>query len=111
MNEPNKVLKINTALSNKPFFVNVTHLENPSLDTILTEAVSSLKAQGKPLEADQLAQLAEHHQMYNGNKVHTKGTLFNELARVSQNMGDQTVEMAELNLITAHAGGSSILNW
>jgi len=105
MKELNKVIQINTALSNKPFFINVSNLDNPSIDTVINEAVSSLEAQGRPLEAQQLTQLYESHQLYNGNQTRAKGDLFTDLATVRKTVGEQDVEIAELTLMTSHAGG------
>ena len=101
-----QVLKINSALSSKPFFVNVSGLENPSLDTIGHLAIQNLTAQGRPLEAQQLEQLWDSHQIFNGNQVQTKGTLFDALAKTNTMIGEQPIEMVEINLLTAHAGGT-----
>lgn len=56
MSEENYVLKINTALSNKPFFMKIT---DPSftMDKIFTEAIATLQTSGKPLESKQLDSL------------------------------------------------------
>lgn len=104
--EPTKVLQINSALSSKPFFVKLGNLENPSIDTIAHLAIRQLNTQGKPLEAQQLEALFEKHQIFNGNQAQTKGTLFNDLVRTSKTVGVQPIELAEITLLTAHAGGT-----
>ena len=60
----NYVVKINTALSNKPFFVKITD-PNMLISRIFSEAISSLRNTGRPLESDQLHQLFDHHLIFN----------------------------------------------
>jgi hypothetical protein len=102
--QENYVVKINTALSSKPFFVRISD-QHLSLDRIFTEAVQTLDAQGKPLEAQQLEQLYETHQMFNAGHVVHKGDLFHQLAHTTANVGNKTVQVLEVDLVTAHAGG------
>jgi len=99
-----QVVQINSALGS-PMYINVSQLDNPTINTVVTEAIKTLTTQGKPLEAQQLAQLFEHHQIYNANQVHTKGTLWSALAKTTKSVGDQTVELAQIELVTAHSGG------
>lgn len=98
------IVKINSALSNKPFFIKI---DDPaiSIDTIFNEAISQLKNSGKPLESQQLAQLYEQHQIFNSGKVVQKGDLFTDLIQKKQVVGDQEVKVAELDLVTSHSGG------
>lgn len=103
-----QVLKINSALSSRPFYVKLGTLENPSIDTIASLAIQQLNAQGKPLEAQQLEQLFDTHQIFNGNQVQGKGTLFDALAKTRTMVGEQPIELAEINLLTSHAGGVEI---
>ena len=98
------VLKINTALSNKPFFVKITDT-SMSIDRIFAEAISTLSNTGRPLESQQLEQLYKQHQLFNGGKVISKGDIFKDLESKIQQVGDQTVAVAELNLVTSHSGG------
>ena len=104
MSERNYVVKINTALSNKPYFVKISD-PNMSLDRIFQEAILTLQNAGKPLESQQLEQLYKQHQMFNNGRVVEKGMLFKELNKIEQQVGDQLVEIAEIDLVTSHAGG------
>jgi len=97
------VVKINTALSNKPFFVKI-HDPNMSLDSIFKEAISTLK-ETKPLESQQLEQLYQTHQIFNEGKLVQKGDLFTELGKKDQAVGHMTAHVAELDLIASHSGG------
>ncbi len=105
MTEENFVVKINTALSNKPFFVKIG---NPdiSIDRIFTEAIDTLKNTGRPLEGQQLEQLYNQHQIFNSGKTIQKGDLFSNLSQSIQNVGEQKVVVAELDLVTSHSGGN-----
>lgn len=98
------VMKINMAMSNKPLFVQITD-PTMSLDTIMQEAVKSLK-DSKPLESQQLEQLYKTHQIFNNGKVQLKGALFKELEIHEQAVGSHAVKVAELDLIASHSGGS-----
>jgi len=98
------VVKINTALSNKPFFVKITD-PNMTISRIFSEAISTLRNTGRPLESDQLHQLFEHHQIFNSGKTVQKGELFRDLSATSQNINEQNVTMVELDLISSHSGG------
>ena len=98
------VLKINTALSNKPFFIKITD-PSMSMDRIFAEAISTLQANGKPLESQQLDQLYHNHQLFNGGKVIQKGDLLRDLELKTQQVGDQHIQVAEMSLVTSHAGG------
>jgi hypothetical protein len=100
----NYIVKINTALSNKPFFVKIT---DPalSIDQIFREAILTLNKSGKPLESQQLDQLYKAHQIFNGGKVVQKGDLFTDLAAQSQTIGTKNVILAELDLVSSHSGG------
>ena len=97
------VVKINTALSNKPFFVKI-HDPNMSLDSIFKEAIATLK-QTKPLESQQLEQLYQAHQIFNEGKLVQKGDLFTELGKKDQAVGNMVAHIAELDLIASHSGG------
>ena len=98
------VVKINTALSNRPVFIKI---EDPdmSIDRIFNEAINTLRNTGRPLESQQLAQLYERHQIFNAGKSIQKGDLFKDLSRKNQVVGDQEVMVAELDLVTSHSGG------
>ncbi|SRR6056297_1220537 len=104
MTEKNLVVKINTALSNKPFFVKITD-PDMSIDRIFNEAITTLQNTGEPLKSQQLDQLYKQHQIFNNGKLVKKGHLFKELERNEQVVGDQTVEVAEIDLVTSHSGG------
>jgi len=99
------VVKINTALSNKPFFVKITDSEM-TISRIFSEAISTLKNMGRPLESDQLSQLFAHHQIFNSGKTVQKGELFKDLSATSQSINEQNVTMVELDLVSSHSGGN-----
>ncbi len=80
MSEENYIVKINTALSNKPFFIKITD-PTLSVDRIFSEAISTLRNSGKPLESQQLEQLYKAHQIFNSGKVIQKGDLFTDLKK------------------------------
>ena len=105
MSEKNYVVKINTALSNKPFFVKI---ENPdmSIDRIFNEAIDTLKNTGRPLESQQLEQLYQNHQIFNSGQNIKKGDLFKDLSQHMQSIGDNQVTVAEIDLVTSHSGGN-----
>lgn len=102
--EKNYVVKINTALSNKPFFVKISDPEI-TIDHIFSEAITSLKNSDRPLEGAQLEQLYEKHQIFNAGKLVEKGDLFKELSLNEQKLGDQDISVVELDLVTSHSGG------
>jgi len=104
MEAENYVVKINTALSNKPFFVKITD-PTLSVDRIFNEAISTLRNSGKPLESQQLEQLYKQHQIFNSGKVIEKGNLFSDLEKKAQTVGTQKVVVAELDLVSSHSGG------
>jgi hypothetical protein len=99
------VLKINTALSNKPFFVKISD-PNMSIDRIFTEAINTLANTGRALESQQLEQLYKQHQIFNNGRVIQKGDLFRDLGTKIQQVGEQRVSVAELDLVTSHSGGN-----
>jgi len=99
------VVKISTALSNKPMFVRIND-SGMSIDRIMTEAVATLRNGGKPLEAQQLEELMKQHQIFNNGKVIQKGDLFSDLEKKMQTVGDQSIQVAELDLISSHHGGN-----
>ena len=76
-----------------------------SIDTIFSAAISSLRASGQALEATQLSELYQAHQIFNSNKPITKGTLFQDLHLKKEQIGEQPVTLAELDLISSHSGG------
>ena len=100
-----QVVKISTALSNKPLFVRISD-GNMSIDHISMEAIAMLRNSGKPLEAQQLEDLFKEHQIFNNGKVVQKGNLFAELEKKIQLVGNQSVQVAELDLISSHHGGA-----
>ena len=100
----NFVVKINTALSNKPFFVKITD-PNMSVDRIFSEAISTLKNTGRPLESQQLENLYKQHQIFNNGSLIQKGQIFSDLSKKDQTVGNQVVQLAELDLVTSHSGG------
>ena len=102
--QPNYVVKISTALSNKPMFVRIAD-PTYSLDKIFTEAISTLRNTGKPLESQQLEQLFKQHQIFHNGKVVGKGDLFRDLEAKTQSIGNQAVQMVELDLVSSHHGG------
>ncbi len=101
----NYVVKINTALSNKPFFVKITD-PNMTVSRIFSEAISTLRNTGRPLESDQLNQLFEHHQIFNSGKTVEKGELFKDLSTTKQSINEQNITMVELDLVSSHSGGN-----
>lgn len=100
----NMVVKISTALSNKPLFVRISD-NTMSVDRIFLEAISTLRNGGKPLEAQQLEQLMQQHQIFNNGKVVQKGDLFKDLEKKQQTVGNQAIQVAELDLVSSHHGG------
>lgn len=98
------VLKINTALSNKPIYVKISD-PNMSMDRIIGEAISTLQNSGKPLESEQLSSLYQNHQMFNNGQVIQKGSLFSELSSKTQQIGTQDISVTEIDLVTSHSGG------
>jgi len=98
-----QILKINTALANKPLFVKLNH--DMSLDAAISEAISTLRNSGKPLEAQQLTQQYERHQIFNHGAAVEKGSLISELFNTESQVGDQIVNITEIDLVTAHSGG------
>jgi DNA-binding MurR/RpiR family transcriptional regulator len=105
MSDSNYIVKINTALSNKPFFVKITD-PDLSVDRIFSEAISALSNTGRPLESQQLEQLYKQHQIFCDGKLIQKGDLFKDLKQKAQTVGDQSVTVAELDLVTSHSGGN-----
>lgn len=99
------VVKINTALSNKPFFIKVED-NNMTIDRIISSAIDTMKNQGNPLEAKQLEDLYKKHQMFNGSNTVLKGSILNELQPQSQQIDDQEIQIFEIDMVSAHAGGS-----
>ena len=104
----NLVVKISTALSNKPLFVRITD-DTMSIDRIFVNAIDTLHKNGKPLEAQQLEQLFKSHQIFNNGKVVQKGDLFKEIEKKSQTIGNQTLLVAELDLVSSHHGGNEMV--
>ena len=86
----NYVVKINTALNNKPFFVKITD-PDMTVSRIFSEAISSLRNTGRPLESDQLNQPFSHHQIFNSGKTVQKGELFRDLTATNQSVNEQNV--------------------
>ena len=105
MADENFVVKINTALSNKPFFVKIVD-PSMTISRIFSEAISTLRNTGRPLESDQLNQLFEHHQLFNSGKIVQKGEIFKDLSKTTQNVNEQSVTMVELDLVSSHSGGN-----
>ena len=105
MADENFVVKINTALSNKPFFVKIGD-SSMTISRIFSEAISTLRNTGRPLESDQLNQLFEHHQIFNSGKIVQKGELFKDLSKTTQKVNEQSVTMVELDLVSSHSGGN-----
>ena len=99
-----QILKISTALSNQPLFIRVPD-DQYSLDHIVQGAIETLKTSGKPLDATQLAQLFTTHQIMNLSRKVSEGILYEALERVSTQVGNQTVEVAEITLVTSQSGG------
>jgi len=102
----NTVVKISSALSNKPIFVKITD-DTMSLDRVFTEAISTLRNSGKPLESQQLDQLYKQHQIFNNGKVVQKGDLVKALDRKIQIVGESKVAVIELDLVSSHSGGTT----
>lgn len=98
------IVKINSALSNKPLFVSISD-PKMSVDRIFTEAINSLRNSGKPLQSKELASIYKNHSLFNGHQLIKKGSLFNELANTEQILKNKTIKIAELNLVTSHSGG------
>jgi len=105
MADENFVVKINTALSNKPFFVKITD-PSMTISRIFSEAISTLRNTGRPLESDQLNQLFEHHQIFNSGKTVQKGEIFRDLSKTTRNVNEQNMTMVELDLVSSHSGGN-----
>jgi len=103
-NQLNYVVKINTALSNKPLFVKISDT-GMSADRIFSDAISTLRNSGKPFEATQLEELYSSHDIFNSGKIIQKGDLFKDFDMKAQVVGNQEVQVAELDLVTSHSGG------
>lgn len=99
------VLKVTTALSNKPLFIKIPDTAT-SMDRIMGDAVIAMKNQGQTLEAQSLEQLYKDHQMFNDGKQVAKGDMFKDLTTKLQQVGNQTVQLAEISLVTSHSGGA-----
>ncbi|QEE16336.1 hypothetical protein DSAG12_02166 [Promethearchaeum syntrophicum] len=102
----NYVVKMNTALSNKPFFVKITD-PNISISRNFSEAIFVLRNTGRPLESDQFHQLFEHHQIFYSGKTVQKGEFFRDLSTISQNINEQNMTLVELDLVSSHSGGKN----
>jgi hypothetical protein len=100
----NLIVKINTALSNRPYFVKIADPDY-SIDQVFSEAIKTLKNSGRPLEGAQLEQLYQNHQIFNGGREVQKGELFHELKLQRSIANQQEITIAELDLIASHAGG------
>lgn len=98
------ICKINLALSDQPLYVAVND-ENMSLDSIFTEAVSSLQNAGRTHEAQQLSALYKDHEIFSGGKVVSKGTAFKDLQKETRSINNEQVNFGELELMTQHVGG------
>lgn len=101
------VVKIATALSDKPFFVRISN-ELSTIEQISTQAIVNLRENGKTFEATQLEDLFKAHQIFNNGKVVQKGDLFTELDSRLHVVNNQAIKMAEIDLISSHSGGMII---
>lgn len=98
------ILKINTALSDSPFYIKIDQ-EHMSIDSIISEAIDELENVGKPLQSKQLATLYESHQLFNQGRQVSKGNLFTDLKRNVEQIEGRSVEVAEIDMVTHHSGG------
>lgn len=99
------VLKITIPLSDQPIFVGVDS-PDVSLDTIITEAVSTLQEAGRAHESQQLAQLYHDHSIIAQGQLQSKGTLFTQIPQDSRVVNGTTVNFAEIELVKQHVGGA-----
>ncbi len=109
MSEQQYVVKLQSPLSNKPFFVKITS-PDMSMDHVLTDAIATLRNSGRPLEAQQLDQLAKQHSLFSQGKLIGKGDMVSDLLKQgmgkTQVVGTQAVNILEVDLVSAHSGGS-----
>jgi len=103
--ETTQIVKICTALSNKPTYVKVDY--DMSIDRIFNEAISTLRNSGKLLDADQLENLYKSHQIFANQIIVEKGFLLSDMKDQfkTQIVGDRQVFILELDLLTSHSGG------
>ncbi|MHA1674714.1 MAG: hypothetical protein ACTSYI_13930 [Promethearchaeota archaeon] len=98
------IVKINSALSNQPFYIKIDH-QAITVDTIISESIKNLVTVGRPLESKQLESLYKSHQLFNDGKNITKGTLYQELSKKSDDVQGNAVKIAEIDMIARHSGG------
>ena len=98
------IVKINSALSNQPFYIKIDH-QSISVDTIISEAIKNLITAGRPLESKQLESLYKSHHLFNEGKNITKGTLYQDLSKKTDKVQGNAIEIAEIDLIARHSGG------
>lgn len=104
MEKSTYIVKINTALANKPFYIKIDH-NQMSVDSIISESIKQLTTVGRPLASKQLEKLYLSHQLFCHGTNISKGTLFEELYRNSQEIEGKNVEIAEIDLVARHSGG------
>lgn len=110
--EYESVLRIQSALSNKPTFIKVGDL-NYSMDRVILDAISNLKNSGKPLEGEQLEQLYKQHQLFSQGKVVQKGDLLKDLFSQkdlisTQSVRGREVQVLSIDMVSSHSGGGGI---
>lgn len=98
------ICKINIALSDKPLYISITDPQM-TLDSIFSEAVTSLRDSGRQLESQQLAQLYQDHQVFSKGKLVSKGASWKELEIETRDVQGETINFAEVELIRHHTGG------
>ncbi len=98
------IVKINSALSNQPFYIKIDH-QAITVDTIIAEAINQLVTVGRPLESKQLESLYKSHQLFNEGRNISKGTLYQELSKKSEDVQGNIVKVAEIDMIARHSGG------
>jgi hypothetical protein len=104
MEKSSYIVKINTALGNRPFYIKIDHA-NLSLDSIISSAIYQLKSAGRPLAAKQLESLYGSHQIFNSGNHVSKGALFSELVGKTEDIQGNHVRIAEIDMIARHSGG------
>ena len=109
MSEKTIVMKICSALSNKPHYIKIDQ-ETFSIDHVITEAIYTLKNMGRPLESSQLEQQYQSHQMYVNGQVLSKGSIFSELSDKMETkiINNQEIQVLNVDLIASHSGGSDV---
>lgn len=104
MAEKNLVLKIKSAISEKPTFARVTD-EGMTVDSAIHKAIQSLRNNGETLRSKQLEDLYQSHRVFlDGNEI-SKGDILGDLPSKDTVIKNNEISLIELDLVASHAGG------